>query len=192
MTRLTDRIKHGFKRFWRRDDGIMAAEAVIVLPLFLFCTITMYSYWDAYRSLNSSQKASYTVSDMITRTMKEVSPSYIDGLRNTMQYMVGNDLPVTMRVSSVAWSGVRNRFEVQWSRSPNNSLPRLTTTTLLPLIGSIPTMADGDTVIIVETNTRFRPAFARTNFFALYLDPQDFKQFIVTRPRFVPAVALTN
>ncbi len=192
MKPLTQHLRSLIARFWRRNDGIMAAEVVLVLPIFIFCIVGMYTYWDAYRSLNSSQKASYTVSDMIARTMQPVNNAYLAGLRDTMQYMVGDNLPVSMRVTSVTWSAVRNRYEVKWSRSPNNALPVLTTTTLQPLVPNIPILADGDTIILMETTTRFRPAYARADMFSMYLDTQDFRQFIATRPRFVPQVCLTG
>lgn len=192
MKPLTDRFLGWLGRFWRRDDGIMAAELILVLPIFMFCTITLYSYWDAFRALNASQKASYTVSDMIARTMQPVNTAYIDGLRSTMQYMIGDTMPVSMRVTSVTWSAVRNRYEVEWSHSPNGRLPPLNTTTLQPFAQHIPILMDGDSVIVMETNTQFRPAFARTNFFSLYLDPEDFRQFIVTRPRFVPHICMVG
>ncbi len=192
MKRFTDRIKSGLRSFWRRDDGLLVAEFVLAVPIFIFCTITMYSYWDAFRSLNTTQKASYTVSDMIARTMQPVSVGYLTGLRDTMQYMVGDNLPVKMRVSSVTWSAVRERYEIKWSRSPKNAMPVLTTATLQQLTDKIPILSDGDTVIVLETISQFRPVFARSDFFWLYLEPQDFRQFIVTRPRFVPQVCLTG
>jgi hypothetical protein len=192
MTRIRDRTIARLQRFWRRDDGIMAAELVVVLPVFLFCTLGMYTYWDAFRSLNTLQKATYTVSDMIARTMQPVNGPYIEGLRDTLQYMVGDKLPVTMRVSSVTWSAARNRYEIKWSRSPSEALPRLTTATLQVLANQIPILSDGDTVIIVESNSRFRPIFARMELAGMLLEAQDFQQFIVTRPRFVPQVCLTG
>ena len=87
MKRLTHRIASGLGRFLRREQGIMAAETVIMLPIFLLCTIGMYTYWDAFRALNSSQKATYTVSDMIARTMQPVDEPYLVGLRDTMQHL---------------------------------------------------------------------------------------------------------
>lgn len=190
MKRLADRITNRLKRFLRIESGIMAAEVVLVLPVFLFCTVGMYSYYDAFKSLNSSQKATFTVSDMIARTMQPVNMTFINGLQSTMQYLVGPQLPVKMRVSSVTWSALRNRYEVKWSRSPSFALPQLTTTTVQNYTQHIPLLADGDTVIIVETDTQFTPVFARMDRAFSYTEAQDFKQFVVTRPRFVPQVCL--
>lgn len=192
MKTLKSFLASRLARFWRRQDGLMAAEFVLVLPLFMFCTISMYSYWDAFRSLNTVQKASYTVSDMIARTMLPVNDAYLLGLRNTMQYMVGPTLPVNMRISSVTFSALRNRYEIGWSRVPGGGRAVLTTATLQPLVRYIPTIEDGTSVIVLETTTRFKPLFARADLFGLFLDESDFQQFIVTPPRWLPKVCLTG
>jgi len=192
MISVLTRIASTFRRFARREDGLMVAEFVLVLPIFLFCTIGMYSYWDAFRTLNSSQKASYNAADMISRTMQPVNEAYLRGLRNVMQYMVNDNLPVTMRVTSVYFDGPSNQYQVRWSRSPYEALPALTTTTMQPMVVNLPVMADGDTVIVMETTVDYRPVIARANIAYLYLDRQEFKQFIVTRPRFVPEVCLVT
>lgn len=189
---MMTRIASTFRRFFGREDGLMVAELVIVLPLYLFCVVGMYGYYDAFRTLNASQKASYTVSDMISRTMIPIDEPYINGLRDTMQFILTDSLPVTMRVTSVEFSGVRNRFEVLWSRSPGNAMPRLTTSTLQALARNIPKMADGDKVVIMETTVDYRPVLARVNIADMFIEQQEFRQFIVTKPRFVDKVCLVT
>jgi hypothetical protein len=91
-----------------------------------------------------------------------------------------------MRVTSITYSGVRNRFEVLWSRSPYNAMPQLTTNTLQNYRTKIPNMTDGDTVVILETALPYKPSFS------VGMPDQVFRQFIVTRPRFYPRVELTS
>lgn len=192
MATLSHRLKARLRRFVQRQEGVMAAELILVMPVFLFAIIGTYTYWDAFRALNSALKASYTVSDMIAREMRPVDDTYLLGLHDVMQYMVGNDLPVEMRVSSITYSELRQRFEVEWSRSPNNDLPQLDTTSLQPLAQHIPILADGDAIILMETNVEFTPAFAETPSAFMYLTDEVFTQFIVTRPRFVPRICLKD
>lgn len=162
----------------------MSAEVVLALPVFIWCIFGMYTYWDAFKSLNTTQKASFTISDLITREMQPVTDQYINGLHDVLQYMVSDKLPVMLRVTSVTFSGPRNRYEVDWSRSPNAEKPQLTTNSLQPLANKIPILADGDSIILVETWAEFTP------FFDLYLTEDEFEQFIVTKPRFVPRICL--
>jgi hypothetical protein len=63
-------------------------------------------------------------------------------------------------------------------------MPALTTTSLQPLATKIPLLADGDSIILVETWAEFTP------FMDVYLTDEEFKQFIVTKPRFVPRICL--
>ncbi|MDP3960707.1 MAG: hypothetical protein Q8Q26_11735 [Pseudorhodobacter sp.] len=71
-------------------------------------------------------------------------------------------------------------FEVLWSKSPYSAMPALTTADLQAYTNRIPMMAEGDTVIMVETEVGFIPVFD------VGLDPLTIKDLIVTRPRFLP------
>jgi Flp pilus assembly protein TadG len=147
-------------RCFRRDEnGSLVAEAVIVLPLLIWVYLALFVYWDAYRSINTSQKAAYTISDMISREMKEtpLTPAYIAGMRSLMNYLIDKDQAVKLRVSSVTWSQARNRYEVDWSVSPDAAFPLLTTSNIVAVTNRIPTLSDGDHVIIVETSVTYHP-----------------------------------
>ena len=183
-------LAKSLRKFRKSEDGTVAIEAVITLPIFLFCVIGIYGYWDAFRSMNTSTKAAYTISDLISRESRPVTANYLVGMQGVMQYLVGDDMPVSMRITSVTYSGVRKQNEVLWSRSPGNKKPALTTVTLQALKDKIPTMSDGDSIMLVETWATYTPVFNNSDVFAFFLDEQVFEQFVVTRPRFVPKVCL--
>lgn len=174
------------QRFWRDESGTMLAEAVIVLPLMLWAYVALFVYWDAYRSVNTVQKAAYTVSDMVSREMVTLNAQYVPGMRDLMRYLIGKDQNIKLRVTSVTWSELNNRFEVDWSRSPDRAMPELTTATIADVAYRIPDMADGDRVMLVETEVAYHPAFN------VGLSDTTLQQFIVTRPRFVPKICLTG
>ncbi len=190
LLRLPKRRPSGrwLTRFLRDETATVVAEAVIVLPLFLWAYIALYVYWDAFRSMNTVQKASYTVSDMISREQSKtgITTAYITGMKQVMEYLIDHDQSVQMRVTSVSWSDPNKRFEVHWSRSPSNTMTPLTTATLQHYAGHIPKMSAGDYVIVVEVDVAYEPAFD------VGLPKQTFHQFIVTRPRFLPCIALDN
>ena len=186
MSSLFSVLRRPLSRFLREDRGSVVAEAVIVLPVFLWAYLALFTYWDAFRSLNTVQKASYTVSDMVSREMLGISTSYVDGLDRMMEYLVDDGQNVSMRLTSVTWSATNNRFEVHWSRSPGNAMIPLSTTTLLPLASKIPTMAAGDYVVILEVLVPYAPTFS------IGMNDMNFEEFIVTRPRFLPCLPLDN
>lgn len=177
-------LRRPFQRFLRDDRGAVVAEAVIVLPVFLWAYLALFVYWDAFRSMNTVQKAAYTISDMISREMVGVTSNYINGLDNMLEYLVDNGQIVSLRVTSVTWSDANDRFEVHWSRSPENAKPLLTTSSLQNYSGQIPNMTPGDYVVIVEIWADYAPSFE------VGMDDMVFNQFIVTRPRFLPCIPM--
>lgn len=187
MTSLVRTLSQSVRRFLRGEDGTIIAETVIVLPMLLWAYIGLFVYWDCFRSLNTVQKATYTVSDMLSRAQTGITSSYIDGLEQVVEYLIDHDQNATMRVTSISWNTVNNRFEVHWSRSTDQTgLPPLTTVTLQNFTSQIPTMTAGDYVVIVEVKVPYVPSFN------VGMTAQTFNEFIVTRPRFLPCIPLDN
>ncbi len=183
LLRLPQRQSH-LRRFLRDEQATVIAEAVIVLPLFLWAFIALFVYWDAFRSMNTVQKAAYTVSDMISREQTGISSAYITGMGRVFDYLIDESQTTRMRVTSVTRSAANNRFEVHWSRTAGTGMSPLTTTTLQNYAYEIPTMAPGDYVVIVEVKVDYVPGFN------IGMPNQTFRQFIVTRPRFLPCIPL--
>ena len=188
MSRFIRRLRHPFTRIARREDGSVVAEGVIVLPLLIWAFIGLFVYWDAFREMNTVQKAGYTLSDVLSRQQTGVTNAYVTGMKSLFDYLVGDENKSNaIRVTSVNWSATNKRFEVQWSRTSNAlALPAQTTTTMQGYIAQIPTMAAGDSVVIVEVKVPYTPAFD------VGLPPQTFTEFIVTRPRFLTCIPMDN
>ncbi len=170
------------RRFLKDEGGGAIVETVIILPILFWAFVAMFVYWDAYRAQNTAMKASYTVSDMITREIADVTPAYVTGLKTVYDYLVNTTQPTSMVVTSVTWSQANNRYEVLWSEARastgmQNPLPKLGTGLIANYNTQLPNMSDGDTVIVTQTRMNYNPAFQ--------VGVPDFvyDQFIVTRPR---------
>lgn len=174
------------QRFTREETGTLMAEAVIVLPVMLWSYLALFVYWDSYRAINTVQKAAYTVSDMLSRERTSITEAYIVGMDSIIEYMIDQDQEAKVRVSEIKWSQINNRYEIHWSRSPNGALPQLTTASVAALKGRLPVMADGDRVVLVEVEVNYHASFN------VGVDDQTIKQFIVTRPRFLPRICLVG
>lgn len=173
------------RRFRHDEGGYMVVEATIILPFLLWGYIALYSYWDAYRVMTDVQKASYTVSDLITRQQAPVNNGFINGMRMAMNSMLGASERAQIRVTSLTWRQTNNRYEVLWSRVSGTTRPVLTTADLTALEPRIPEMFDGDTAILVETWVDYAPATLMGGIGAM-----TFEQFVITRPRFVPSIVI--
>lgn len=180
------RLAQPFRRFARAETGGLLVEAVIVLPFLLWAYVALFVFWDVYRTINVVQKSSYAMADFLSRQRTPVNPTFINGLRGAMNYMLDTDQPATIRVTSLQWVAARNRYEVLWSHSPGNAKPQLTTATLASLSARLPIMTNGETVVLFESTVPYAPAFN------VGVPAQEFEQFIVTRPRFSPRIEWSN
>lgn len=191
MKNLLRLIRHALRRFRRNEDGLASAEMIIVLPLYLFCIMGTFTFWDAFDVANRSQKAAYAVSDLVTRKQDNVTEAYINGMFGTMQYMMGPSLPTRTRITSVFYSEARNRYEVLWSRSSIPTIPRLTTATLPTIQSHLPVMYDGDALIVVEARVEFEPIIAAVDrIMNSQIQGGTMQHVIVTRPRFLPKICM--
>ncbi|NEY91594.1 TadE/TadG family type IV pilus assembly protein [Tabrizicola oligotrophica] len=179
-------LRRTLTRFVTQETGTLMAEAVLVLPFMLWSYLALFVYWDSFRAVNTVQKAAYTVSDMISREMVSVTDGYIDGMDAMMEYLIDPDQDATIRVSSITWSALNNRYEVEWSRAPGNGMAQLTTSSLVDLAPALPTLADGDFLVLVEAAVNYEPSFD------VGMNDQTLREFIVTRPRFMPKICLVG
>jgi Flp pilus assembly protein TadG len=178
------RLTQALRRFRRDDEGSVVLEAVLVMPFMLWAYVGLFVYWDAFRSINTVQKAAYTVSDMISREMLTITPAYLTGMDTLIERLIDQSQNANLRVTSVYFDEADQRNEVHWSMSPGGAMPPLTTAALQLLADQIPTMSDGDFVVIVEVVVGFTPSFN------VGVSDMDIRQFIVTRPRFVPRICM--
>lgn len=185
MKHLLRHLPQPIRRFLRGEDAAVIAEAVIVLPLLLWAYIGLFVYWDCFRSLNTVQKAAYTVSDMLSRQQTDIPTSYITGLHKVLEYLIDKDQNASMRVTSVYYSTANSDFEVHWSRTTNAAVfPEMTTASLQNYRSQIPTMTAGEYNVIVEVSVPYVPLFN------VGLTNQTFTEFIPTRPRFLTCIVL--
>ena len=174
------RFANLLRRFAKDEQGTVLVETIVLLPMFFWVYAGLFVYWDAFRIVNSVQKASFTVSDLISRSQGSVDDAYLDGMRGTMNYLLNSGDSAQIRVTSYKWSKVNNRYEVIFSRSPGDAMTALTTADLVGLTSRLPKMFDGDSAVLVETSLPYNPTM---NF---GMAPSSIGQFIVTRPRFLP------
>jgi len=165
-----------FRRFLNDEDGLIMTEFLIMIPLLTWTFMAMFVYWDTYRVINLSQKASYAVSDLISRH-DSIDLPFIDGMEKVMEHLTTQP-DVKLRISSVQWDSVKEEYSLLFSRSPHNEMRALTVTDIENMADTrIPVMAGGDSIVIVETEVAYQPGFD------VGIPLTNFTNFIVTRPR---------
>lgn len=178
MSPLTTKIM----RFLRDEKGTVLVDALMLMPVLVWGYVGLFAYWDSYRSINTVQKASYTIADLLSRSQSSngIDDAYLNGMLTTLNTIIDTQQTGKMRVTSYTWSAANNRYQVIFSRSPNNGMSTLTTASLASLTDRLPIMSDGDSAVLLETEVAYTPPMAYG------LEPTTLKQFIVTRPRFLP------
>lgn len=190
---LINHMRHSIARFCREESGLITAEAVISMPFLVWWYVGSFVFFDAYQARNVNLKAAYTIADMLSREDGSVNAAYITGLDSIYSYLAtGSGSNAEIRVTLVRCeencdqdNGYR-LLEVDWSQSTGDKAP-LTDGDMATYLDNIPIMPTGDRVIVVETFIDYEPAWD-----VGILNPTDFNNLIVTRPRFVPQIAFDS
>lgn len=175
-----------FARVWdavlqplRREDGTVTTEAVIIMPLLAFFYCATFVWFDAFRQKTLIMKASYAVSDVLSR-QSEVDENFLDDMRDMLDYMIPSNAAPKMRISLIEYNtrdAATNKYRLRWSYGPNG-LPDLTQEDLDRDSSWIPAMGDLDAVVVTETAVSYQPIFR------VGIKDTVYRNTFVTRPRF--------
>ncbi len=169
---------------FRREDGSVTIEAVIIMPLLAAFYCATFVWFDAYRQKTLVMKASYAVSDVLSR-QEEVDEPFLDNMRDVLDYMIPSNAAPKMRISlinSVHDSDGESIYTVVWSYGPNG-MNDLTQADIDADSSWIPLMGDDDNVVVTETAVLYQPIFR------VGIEDKVYRNTIVTRPRFHPTLA---
>jgi len=178
------RLRNQLKSFIKDREGTIIVEMVLVTPLLALALYTAYVFFDAYRIRNTAQKATYTVSDLLSRQTAAVDEAYLEGIKNIFDYLAKTDpVDTGLRITSMTYDKEQAATFVQWSHAMGNVEIELTDQDLIDLEDRIPQIADDDTLILVESFISYEPPMKRV------IPSQNFKTFTPVSPRFAPKLA---
>lgn len=177
-TRFSKRLCAKFTK----EEGAVSVEAVLVFPLLIWAITATFVFFDAFKSLHISQKATYTVADMLSREDDiPVTDDYLTAMHEVFMYLSKDSVGSSSIRVTVVERGVdvdgNEETTLVWSRGVNGVLPYAN---LSILEDRIPMMMDGDQLVIVETEHEWAPTFA------VGLASYRFREVGISRPRFAP------
>ena len=177
------KLRKAIAYFKRDEDGSIAIETVILVPMLFWVFLSTISIFHAYRQHSISQKAGYTIGDMISRETNPIDRTYMVGAQKLLQFLTLADLQdTTIRVSSVKYNLPDNKYEMNWSKVQGNAKNEFTQSEIAGLTGRLPIMKDNEHIIVVETWVDYDPPFDTG------LATHDVVNFVFTRPRYTPQV----
>lgn len=178
MKRLTKIVRS----FRDEEQGSLAVETVLIIPILFWAYLSMFSIFDAYRQHAINQKAAYTIADIVSRETTPLDSDYMDGTRKIVAYLTANlQSNVAVRVTSVKYDGENNVYERDWSEA-RGWRDALSADDVTQLYEYLPTMPDNEHITVVETFVKYDPPFATG------LQEREIKNFVFTRPRYAPRV----
>lgn len=178
-----------FRTFWRgfaRDTrGSVAVEAAVILPVLLWAMVAMWVFFDAYRTRSTTEKAAFAISDMLSRETSAIDDAYLDGTKNLLDLLAKSDSASGLRVTVISYSGAKRTYALEWSKTRGN-MQAMDGSAMNDIIGDLPVMSDGETLILVETYSTFEPSLK------VGLGDQIIETFVFTRPRFAPQLVWSS
>lgn len=169
-------------RLWLRDtQGALAVETIIVFPILLGAFLALVVFFDVFRTQKVNVSATYTLSDLISRQVAPVTPTYLEGLHDIYDHISRANHATSLRVSSVYWNVIAEEYQVVWSYATRGGTP-LGNAQLNESVDRLPVIPRADTVILMEAQMHYIPPFAQG------LTARTFSHFVVTRPRFAPQI----
>lgn len=187
LSPLTARLRRALRRFASRNSGSMTVEALFIVPVMAMGMSGFFAFWDAYKTQNVVQKAAYAVSDMLSREMVPATPAFLNGLEQTLEYLIDGEARIrvtSIRRTSDGPLGLVG-LDVLWSYSPNNVMVPLTEATLFEVEPDIPMMAVGSNMVIFEVSVPYAPVTE-------ILDLDTIRETVAMRPRFLPTLCMTG
>ncbi|SDF75253.1 TadE/TadG family type IV pilus assembly protein [Sulfitobacter delicatus] len=178
-------ILSALKGFLRREDGTIALETMIMMPLIFWAYLSMYSIFDTYRMYNLNQTATYTIGDAISRETQAIDPDYLRGMQELFEYMTRGTGETAIRVTSIWFDADENRYYTDWSQVRGWISP-LNSGDVRNWHHKLPVMPNNERVTLVETWLDFEPKF-KTG-----LEQREIHNFAFTRPRYAPRTSWSD
>ena len=173
-------------RAWHRDEsGSVAVETVLMVPLLAWAMLATLTYFDAYRNEAISYKAGLVLADAVSREADTLTDDYIDGLYGLHQFLMLKDKNPDMRITAFRYRANNNDYRRVWSES-RGSKPALNHAALNALSDRLPTMANGERAILVETWSDYEAPYA------VGLGDFDMATYNVISPRFTLRICFDN
>ena len=193
-------MKSLLSRFRRDENGTITMEFAIVAPLFIATIIIGFELFDAFKSNSRSAKATYTIADILSR-QTDIDDTYVSNLHLVLDSL----LPwlnegKTLTITSILFDehdpddDDDDEYVVSWSKHSDNTN---TMNINFELTGSmltqteyasiLPTIADGDSIILVETTVPHRSLVS-----LLGLGDLVWRNQVIIRPRFVGELIATD
>lgn len=179
MTKL--KLLTSYVKSFREDTrGTVAVEAVIMIPMLFWAFLAMAVFFDMYRAKSTTEKAAFTISDILSRETNAIDMTYLDSVQDLYTEISTLKNEGELRVSVIAYNPDTSKYFLDWSNMTGDVDDSLTDSDLVDLADQLPILVAGERLILVET---FGSYTAPVN---VGIGTVNMDTFVFTRPRFGP------
>ena len=148
-----------------------------MFPLLIWAFVALFVFFEGLRESNINLKATYTVSDLLSRETELINQEYLDGMSNVYSWLSRSRNEVNLRVTAVRYDAATDQHIRMWSEGVGKV--GLTQQEVDAIVTpNVPIMADAAWAIVVETWATYTPVME------VGLAETDIYNLVVTAPRF--------
>ncbi|MEQ8915415.1 MAG: pilus assembly protein [Roseovarius sp.] len=158
-------LKRLFGSFWSDERGTAALETVIMAPFLTIGLFFSYEAYGAYRQQSLTDKATYTIADILSREQNNSSPiddTYIDNAKTLFNDLTRSDigqLRITVVRRHLDPDNNVDFFELRWSElRGQGAFEEMTQEMVENADDFFPAMLNGQEMILVESRSLYRPS----------------------------------
>ena len=172
------RLSKLLRRNLKDERGSFSVEAILMFPLLAWAFMAMYVFFEGLRESNINVKATYTVSDLLSRQAeREMSEEFVNGLHGVYSWLSRSKNPVNLRVTVITYDEDTDTHNKYWSDGVG--VLELEQEDIAEIVTPhVPIMADGASVIVVESWATYTPIMD------MGLQETELYNIVVTAPRF--------
>ncbi len=179
-------LKKYIGKFRDCEDGSIAVELVLVVPILMWVFLSTFVYFDAFRVETNAARATITIGEILTREEISITEEYLDSVENVLRALTVAETDPDFRVTVYQYRQSDDTFQLVWSRDRGMGAPLTNTElALMHLANRLPEIGPNDHNVLVETRIDYTAPFSfnLSSFSATNLDNVSFSNFMVFRPR---------
>ena len=171
-------LRESGRDFLRDTRGLVAVEAIILLPVVIWLYVAMFSFFDMLRMKSVNQKAAFTIADAYSRETLKIDDTFVDSTFRLFGQLTRTINPA-LRISVLSYDEDTDKYSVSWSeKRGTGSAVALSDNTVNQMRSTLPIVASGDEFILLETWNDYKIPFK------IGMDDFRLKSLVFMNPRF--------
>lgn len=142
-----------FAKFKADETASLTMEFVLILPVLMTWFLGSIIFFDAFNSKATAQRTAHTIADILSR-QTATNNAFIDDLLEVQNRMLPREQVGWVRVTSIQ-KDLAGDLSVLWTYSTDASATDLEIDDIPE--GVLPEIANGESIILVDTSVPFVP-----------------------------------